>query len=386
MATSAVVDHYETLGVPRTATLADIRKAYRQKALKHHPDKDCTEGSTLMFQKIQRAYEALSSVRNRFVRDTRTFDDSRNEAARLKAARDRDLHSAQVQTQLLHACKVGDTWQTMKLLRGGCVEADAMDQNGHTALMIAAKGLNTQIVSLLLLYRADVNRAGASGWTPLLLAVDSSQEHREHCMKEDVSCVSQLLKAEANPNSQTAAGATALMLACATGSLAMTTCLLDHGADLDHMNDIGMTSLILAADGGYADVAQALLKASASVECADADGRTPLMCASLRAHSGLVNMFLDAGADPLVKDFDGCTALRCTVDRFWGDLALTSAPCDKEQALCVVFALLKARADLSDISVLPPALSLALARDEHHAIASHVIAITSEDNVAELGG
>lgn len=51
------MDHYETLGVPKTATPDEIKKAYRKLASQHHPDKG---GDTAMFQKIEEAYRILS--------------------------------------------------------------------------------------------------------------------------------------------------------------------------------------------------------------------------------------------------------------------------------------------------------------------------------------
>lgn len=51
-------DHYAILGVVRTASTAEIRRAYRRLALAHHPDRAGVE-STPVFQRIAEAYAVL---------------------------------------------------------------------------------------------------------------------------------------------------------------------------------------------------------------------------------------------------------------------------------------------------------------------------------------
>lgn len=55
-----MIDHYATLGVRPSATLADIKKAYRQLASLHHPDKNTLPGAPARFRAVQLAYEVLS--------------------------------------------------------------------------------------------------------------------------------------------------------------------------------------------------------------------------------------------------------------------------------------------------------------------------------------
>lgn len=56
------MEHYQTLGVAKTATPDEIKKAYRKLASQHHPDKG---GDTATFQKIQIAYDTLSDPEKR---------------------------------------------------------------------------------------------------------------------------------------------------------------------------------------------------------------------------------------------------------------------------------------------------------------------------------
>ena len=55
-----IKDFYTLLNVPRNATVADIKKAYRKMALKHHPDKNRDDTNAAdNFRRIQEAYETL---------------------------------------------------------------------------------------------------------------------------------------------------------------------------------------------------------------------------------------------------------------------------------------------------------------------------------------
>ncbi len=63
-------DFYQTLGVPRTASAEDIRKAYRELARKYHPDlHPDDEAAKEKFKQLQTAFDTLNDPSKREMYD-----------------------------------------------------------------------------------------------------------------------------------------------------------------------------------------------------------------------------------------------------------------------------------------------------------------------------
>lgn len=65
------MDYYETLGVAKSATTDEIKKAYRKLALKYHPDKNKGDkAAEEKFKKVSEAYAVLSDAEKKQQYDT----------------------------------------------------------------------------------------------------------------------------------------------------------------------------------------------------------------------------------------------------------------------------------------------------------------------------
>jgi len=103
-------NYYETLGVDKTASQDEIKKAYRKLAAKHHPDKG---GDTSTFQKISQAYETLSDNQKR----------SEYDMGGQRGPGDFDPFA--------HAASMGQGWQDVSSMFGGSPFEQFFQQAGR---------------------------------------------------------------------------------------------------------------------------------------------------------------------------------------------------------------------------------------------------------------
>jgi DnaJ-domain-containing protein 1 len=67
-----MTDHYAVLSLRSSATLADIKRAFRQQASVHHPDRNPAPEASARFRAVQEAYDVLSDAVRR-----KAYDDNR---------------------------------------------------------------------------------------------------------------------------------------------------------------------------------------------------------------------------------------------------------------------------------------------------------------------
>jgi DnaJ-class molecular chaperone len=67
-----MTDHYSALGISSGATLAEIKKAFRQQASLHHPDRNSDADAPQRFRAVQQAYDVLADADKR-----QAYDDNR---------------------------------------------------------------------------------------------------------------------------------------------------------------------------------------------------------------------------------------------------------------------------------------------------------------------
>lgn len=142
----------------------------------------------------------------------------------------------------------GDLELVKTLLQQG-ISCDAVDQEGHTALMFAAFNGHSEIVLFLLDAGAEINRVDFMGRTALLYGSTGP-------FPETVTI---LLERGADPNRvDSNEHFSPLMHAAAEGHLEVVKVLLSHGADHSLRDVDGDDAASFAAQGGHIQVLEYL--------------------------------------------------------------------------------------------------------------------------------
>jgi uncharacterized protein len=160
---------------------------------------------------------------------------------------------------LLAAARTGRWAEARALLQpeGGALpaHADASDDSGASALVLAAAAGEQALLRALLARGADIERRGDNGFTPLGAAAFHGQ----------LGALRLLLRAGADPARPGATGHTALHLAAIAGQTAAVTELLRAGVPIDLLNAQRETALDVAGAAGQATVMDLLIQGGADL-------------------------------------------------------------------------------------------------------------------------
>jgi Ca-activated chloride channel family protein len=99
---SPLPSYYDVLGIPKDATPAEIRHAYRELSRKFHPDVNPKQGGTTQFLNIHQAYETLSQTEQREEYDKQLAEQNKDPVS-IEITYSRSLLPALEEPQLYYA-------------------------------------------------------------------------------------------------------------------------------------------------------------------------------------------------------------------------------------------------------------------------------------------
>lgn len=208
--------------------------------------------------------------------------------------------SGEGETALLFAIQAGiDTTfsQTLGMLLENSPDVNARDNNGRTALNLAARHQGQlSTVKMLLDKQADIEGRDDQSWTALHHA--ASNGHQE--------IVEVLLDRGADIKSTIDGGHTALYLVANKETAEL---LLDRGADLRYQSSDGSTAVHWAVDNERQDIVELLLARGADIQSINDTGDTPLHLAAQKGNRQLVGLLLESGANIASRCKSGRTPL-----------------------------------------------------------------------------
>ncbi|KAK5272239.1 hypothetical protein LTR99_010657 [Exophiala xenobiotica] len=163
----------------------------------------------------------------------------------------RDSEGREGRTPLLWAAARGQLALVGALLQigKGVVDVNQTNDQGHSALHLAARHNEPEMIKLLIFSGAKIEARSDGDWTPLLMAAKEGNE----------SAIDALLTSNANVNVRTSSGMTSLHWAAESGKLdAVNRIMRERHAHKNSKDSFDSTPLIRAAQNGHWDIVDAL--------------------------------------------------------------------------------------------------------------------------------
>ncbi len=264
------------------------------------------EGKTALIHLL--SYHSRWNRKVRYNREWYTVADPVLAASKLIAAGAKiNLQDNEGKTALMLAARSGYSSTASVLIDAGA-KVNLQDVKGDNALVyfvIYAKRDPIVIVNKLIEAKAEVNQKRYNNWTALMYAV-----YRGYAATVDA-----LITAGANVNLQDEKGKTMLMyliMYVKRDSLAIVDKLLEAGTDVNLQDANGKTALMYAANYFTIDppsIVSKLIEAGTNVNLRDKEGDTALMYAAENSRVVNVEALIAAGAEVNLQNKDGKTAL-----------------------------------------------------------------------------
>ena len=211
-------------------------------------------------------------------------------------------------TECKIASEVGETksvehmLSTIRLLLLHGLDVNAISDAGGTALYLACKSQQLQVVQILLEAGADVNLTSDRRY-PLMAACDGGNIELINLLLQagaDVKCSKSnnetCLHAVINAHSSITDSQKAADSVSKLDIVNTIRSLLDGGVDVDARCSQGETALYRASKAGHEDIVQLLLEAGA--ETSGSTSRCPLYAACEHGSTQIADLLLQHGADP----------------------------------------------------------------------------------------
>ena len=197
---------------------------------------------------------------------------------------------------ILEAAAAGNTEELQARIAEGC-NVNQKDEEGNTALHLAARSNRTESLVILLRKGADPMAADAAGKTALQLA---NSRKATRILKGAMAARNREIE---------------LCGKVEAGDMqALETALNDKKFDPDILNrDNTKSLLIIVCEKRNIQLAKKLIQAGADANYTAPNGRTVLHHAADADDAELIRMLLEAGADPMTPAGNGATALHDAV-------------------------------------------------------------------------